>query len=134
MKALSTIRSPDEKYAVEQHEDCCEIGMGSPAFGHITFRGAEVQFPDYLFGDAIVFSPDSRFVALEQFVETTPFRTKLIAVELPRGTIHFIWLQPQGSATPVRWDSLTQLIYRVWSVGSAPELRSWNAPAKPAEV
>ena len=128
MSTLATIQSPDGKYAVEQHDDFGEIGMGSPAFGHITFRGADVQFPDYLFGEAVVFSPDSRFVALEQLVETRPFRTKLIAVELPRGTVHFIHLQPQGTATPQRWESATRLVYRVWSGGSAAEMRSWDAP------
>ncbi len=128
MRASTTIQSPDGKYAVEQQDDYGEIGMGSRAFGHIIFRGADVQFPDYLFGEAVVFSPDSRFVALEQLVESTPFRTKLIAVELPRGTVHFIRLQPQGTVTPHRWESGTRLIYRVWSVGSAAEWQSWDAP------
>jgi hypothetical protein len=133
MSASTTIQSPDGKYTVEQQDDFGEIGMGSPAFGHITFRGAHVQFPDYLFGEAVVFSPDSRFVALEQLVETTPFRTKLIAVELPRGTVHFIRLQPQGTATPQRWETATRLSYRVWSVGSAAEMQSWDAPSVHAE-
>lgn len=129
MSASTTIQSPNGKYAIERHDDYGEIGMGSPAFGHITLRGADVQFPDYLFGEVVVFSPDSRFVALEQLVGTSPFRTKLIAIELPRGTVHSIRLQPQGTATPQRWDSPTRLIYRVWSVGSAAEAQSWDAPS-----
>ncbi len=129
MSMLATIQSPDEKYSVEQQNDYGEIGMCSPAFGHITFRGAEVQFPDYLFGEAVVFSPDSMFVALEQLVENRPFRTKLIAVELPRGTVHFIRLQPQGTATPDKWESATRLVYRVWSVGCAAKVQFWDAPS-----
>jgi hypothetical protein len=128
MDTSTVIQSPDGKYSVEKHDDYGEIGMGSPAFGHITFRGADVQFPDSLFGEAVVFSPDSRFVALEQLVETRPFRTKLVAVELPRGMVHFIRLQPQGTATPQRWESATRLVYRVWSVASAAEMQSWDAP------
>jgi hypothetical protein len=128
MSSLATIQSPDGKYVVEKHDDYDEIGMGSPAFGHISIRGADVQFSDQLFGEAVVFSPDSRFVALEQLVETRPFRTKLITVELPRGTVHFIRLQPQGTSTPQRWESASRLIYRVWSVGSAAETQSWDAP------
>lgn len=128
MSSFATIQSPDGKYSVEQHDDYGEIGMGSPAFGHITFRGADVQFPDYLFGETILFSPDSRFVALEQLVDYRPFRTKLIAVELPRGTVHFIRLQPQGTATPERWESATRLVYRVWSIGCAAEVMFWDAP------
>src|ERR1051325_315121 len=79
-----TIQSPDGKYAVERHDDFGEIAMGSPAFGHVTIHGTEGQIPDRLYGEAVVFSPDSRFVALEELYETTPFRTKLIAIELPR--------------------------------------------------
>ena len=123
---MNTIQSPDGKYSVEQQDDYGEIGMGSPSFGHIIFRGADVQFPDYLFGQVVLFSPDSRFVALEQLVEVKPFQTKLIVVELPRGTVHFVRL-PQGAATPQRWESTTRLIYRVWSVGSAAEVE-WDAP------
>lgn len=134
MSASTTIRSPDGKYAVEQQDDYGEIGMGSPAFGHIIFQGADVQFPDDRFGEAVVFSPDSRFVALEQLVETARFRTKLIAVELPRGTIHIVRIQPQGTATPQRWESATRLVYRIWSVGSAPELQSWDAPPRKHNV
>jgi hypothetical protein len=133
MSTSTAIHSPDGKYTVEQQDDYGEIGMGSPAFGHLTIRGANVQFPDSLFGEAVAFSPDSRFVALEQLVETKPFRTQLIAVELPRGTVHFIRLSPQGTATPQRWESATRLLYRVWSVGSAAETQSWDAPPpKPA--
>jgi hypothetical protein len=102
--------------------------MGSPAFGHITIHGARAQFPDYLFGEVIVYSPDSRFVALEQLVETTPFRTKLVVVDLPRGTVYAVRIQPQGSATPERWDSPSRLIYRVWSVGTGAQLLHWDAP------
>ena len=134
MSSSNTIQSPDGKYAVEQQDDYGEIGMGSPAFGHIIFRGVDVEFPDYLFGEAVVFSPDSRFVALEQLVETRPFRTKLVVIALPRGTIHFIRLQPQGTATPQRWESATRLIYRVWSAGSPAESQSWDAPAPVAGV
>jgi len=133
MSTLATIQSPNGKYSVDQQDDYGEIGMGSPAFGHIVFRGADVQFRDSLFGEAVMFSPDSRFVALEQLVDTRPFRTKLIAVELPRGTVHFIRLQPQGTATPQRWESATRLIYRVWSVGSAAEMQSWDAPPLPPQ-
>jgi hypothetical protein len=130
MSTLATIYSPDGRYSVELQDDYGEIGMGSPAFGHIVFRGTDTQFPDYLFGEAILFSPDSRFVALEQLVETRPFRTKLIAVELPRGTVHFIRLQPQGTATPQRWESATRLIYRVWLGGSARQMQSWDVPPR----
>jgi hypothetical protein len=122
------IQSPDGKYSVEKHDDYGEIGMGSPLFGHATINGGEGQLPDRLYGEDIIFSPDSRFVALEELLETTPFGTKLIAVELPGGKIFTVRAQPKGRATPLRWDSATRLVYRTWSIGGARETLTWDAP------
>lgn len=128
MRAFATIQSSDGKYAIEQQDDFGEIGMGSPLFGHITIRGAEGQVPDRLYGEAAVFSSDSRFVALEELLETRPFRTKLIVIELPRCKIFTVCVLPQGRATPVRWATPTRLVYATWSVGVARETQEWDAP------
>ncbi len=128
MSALATIQSPGGKYSVEKHDDFGEIGMGSPCFGHITIHGAKGQPPDRLYGDAIVFSPDSRFVALEELFETTPFRTKLVVVELPRCKVFTVRVQTQGTATPLRWSTPSRLVYSAWSVGVARETLEWEAP------
>jgi len=128
MSAFATIQSPEGKYSIEQQDDFGEIGMGSPLFGHITIRGAEGKVPDRLYGEAAVFSPDSRFVALEELFETTPFRTKLIVMELPRCKIFTVRVLPQGRATPVRWTTPTRLVYTTWSVGVARETQEWDAP------
>jgi hypothetical protein len=128
MSAFARIQSPDAKYSVELHEDFGEIGMGSPLFGHITIRGTEGQLPDRLYGETVVFSPDSRFVALEELFGTSPFRTKLVVVELPRCTVFTVRVQPQGRATPVRWATLSRLVYTTWSVGVAQETLEWEAP------
>jgi hypothetical protein len=128
MSALATIQSPDGKYSVEKHDDFSEIGMGSPCFGHITIHGTKGQPPDRLYGDAIVFSPDSRFVALEELFETTPFRTKLVVVELPRCKVFTVRVQTQGTVTPLRWSTPSRLVYSTWSVGVARETLEWEAP------
>jgi hypothetical protein len=133
MSTFADIPSPSGRYSVERHDDYGEIGMGSPAFGHLTIHGVESQLPDRLYGEAVVFSPDSRFVALEELFETTPFRTKLIVVELPRCKIFTVRVQPQGTVTPVRWDSPTRLVYSARSVGSARECLEWDAPPPTAE-
>ena len=128
MGAFATIRSSDGRYSVELHDDYGEIAMGSPSFGHATIHGTEGQLPDRMYGEAVVFSPDSRFVALEELFETTPFRTKLIVVELPRGKIFTVQVQPQGTVTPVRWESSTRLVYTTWSVGGSRETSVWETP------
>jgi hypothetical protein len=128
------IQSPNAKFSVEQLEDFGEIGMGSrPLFGHISIRGTDGQIPDRLYGEEVVFSPDSRFVALEELFEPTPFRTKLIVVELPRCKVFTVRVQPQGRATPVRWATSSRLIYTTWSVGGPRETLEWDAPPPPPE-
>ena len=123
-----TIKSPDGKYTIEQSDDFGEIGMGSPEFGHITLHGATGHIPDRLFGRTVLFSPDSRFVAVEELFEAKPFRTKLLVIELPRCKMFTVQLPPQGTATPLRWDTPAKLIYTIWSIGSAPTLCDWDAP------
>src|SRR6266542_4973137 len=131
MSTSASIQSLDAKFSLERHEDFGEIGMGTPLFGHLTIRGTEGQLPDRLYGEAVVFSPDSRFVALEELFETTPFRTKLIVVELPRCKVITVRVQPQGRATPVRWATPSRLVYTTWSVGAAAETLEWDAPPPP---
>jgi hypothetical protein len=133
MSTYATIQSPDAKYSVERHDDFGEIGMGSPLFGHVTIRGTEGQLPERLYGEAAVFSPDSRFVALEELFETTPFRTKLVVVELPRCKVFTVRVPPQGRATPVRWASPSRLVYTTGSVGAAAETLEWDAPPPTAK-
>ncbi len=67
MSTSAIVQSPDGNYSVEKQEDFGEIGMGHPASRHITLRGADVQFADFLFGESIIFSSDARFVAFEQW-------------------------------------------------------------------
>lgn len=126
--ALASIQSPDGRYSVEQHDDYGEIGMGSPSFGHITIHGTDLEFADHLFGVAVVFSPDSRFVALEKLVGTRPFRTELIVVELARNKLFIVKVQAQGTVTPKKWDGPQKLIYRSWAIGSPTEMMTWEAP------
>lgn len=115
-------------FQYSKHEDFGEIGMGSPLFGHITLQGTEGQPPDQLYSEAVVFSPDSRFVALEELVETRPFRTKLVVLELPRCKVFTVRIQPRGRATPVRWVTPSRLVYTIWSVGGPTETLDWEAP------
>ena len=122
------IQSPDGRYSVEKH-DYGEIGMGSPRFGRITIHGAKGQPPGRLYGEAVVFSPDSRFVALEELFETTPFRTKLVVVELPQCKVFTVRIQVRGTATPLRWESPTRLVFATWSLGSSGGTETWDAPA-----
>jgi len=59
------ITSPNGVYSVKLHDDFGEIGMGSPIYGTLTLQGAQRNLPDGFYGETILFSPDSRFVAVE---------------------------------------------------------------------
>ena len=125
---MTAIPSPDGKYSVLMQDDYGEIAMGSRSFGHLTITGVEASLPDQLYGDAILWSPDSRFVALEALFEVNPFRTKLVVMQLPRCKVFTVRVQPQGTVTPLRWENPTCLIYTAWSVGVPRENFQWNVP------
>lgn len=131
MSDSGILHSPDGKYSIEPHDDFGEIAMGSPSFGHITLRGTDGPLPDNLYGRTFLFSPDSRFVALEELVGARQFSTKLIVVELPHCKIFVVRLQEQGTATPLRWDSPHRLLFTTWSVGLPRETEQWDAPPPP---
>jgi hypothetical protein len=97
--------------------------MGSPRFGHVRIRGSEGNLPERLYGEVALFSPDSRFVTLEELHDTTPFRTKLIVVELRRCKIFTMGVPPEGRMTPLRWVTQTKLLYAIDS-----ERMEWSAP------
>jgi len=127
---VSAILSPDGKYSVVKQDDFDEIAMGSPQFGHVSISGAKGQIPNDEYGEVILWSPDSRFVALEALVEVRPtFRTKLVVVEMPRCVVFTVRVQSQGTVTPVRWEGSTRLIYTTWSVGVPRENFEWDAPS-----
>ena len=78
------ITSPNGLYSVKLHDDFGEIGMGSPIYGTLTLQGAQGNLPHGPYGETILVSPDSRFVAVERLSSARPYQTQLLVVEFPR--------------------------------------------------
>ena|SRR5687768_7915106 len=105
------ITSPNGFYSVKLHDDFGEIGMGSPIYGTLTLQGAQGNLPDGFYGETILFSPDSRFVAVEKLSSARPYQTQLLVVEFPRGLLFTAAALSEARVTPVKWLSPKTLIY-----------------------
>jgi len=65
------MKSPNGQYNVILH-NYGEVRMGSPSFGRIEIQGSSFNTNNQEFGEPMAFSPDSRFLAAEQLVNTMP--------------------------------------------------------------
>ena len=128
MPVSQVITSPNGLYSVEMHDNFNEISMGNPVYGTLTLKGARGNLPEGLYGETILFSPDSRFVALEKLTHARPYQTQLIVVEFPRGLIITAAAPSEGRVTPVKWLSPETLVYSSWKLGGGPLLLEWNSP------
>ena len=128
MPVSEVFNSPNGLYSVEMHDDFSEISMGSPVYGTLTLKGARGNLPEGRYGETILFSPDSRFVALEKLTHARPYQTQLIVVEFPRGLIITAAAPSEGRVTPVNWLSPKTLVYSSWRLGYGKSLIEWNAP------
>ena len=122
------VTSPNGVYSVKLHADFGEIGMGSPIYGTLTLQGVQGNLPEGLYGETILFSPDSRYVALEKLSNPRPFQTQLIIVEFPRGLIITAAAPSKGRVTPVKWLSAKTLVYSSWRLGESNSFLEWSAP------
>ena len=120
------ITSPNGLYSVTLHDDFGEIGMGSPIYGTLTLQGAQGNLPDGPYGETILFSPDSRFLALEK-LSSAPYQTQLLVVEFPRGLVFTAAAPSEARVTPVKWLSPKTLIYSSRS-GFNECLLEWGLP------
>jgi|SRR5688572_16659750 len=122
------IISPNGLYSVTLHDDFGEIGMGSPIYGTLTLQGAQGNLPGGLYGETILFSPDSRFLALEKLSNPRPFQTQLIIVQFPRGLIITAAAPSEGRVIPEKWLSAKTLVYSSWRLGQSNCLLEWSSP------
>jgi hypothetical protein len=141
------VMSPDGHYMVEFGDDLGEIRMGSPWFGRIriieldphkierrwaffrTKSRREIEFGERMFGETVLFSPDSRFVALEQLLEDHVLRTQLVVVELKQSKVFLPDAPPGERAIPARWEDNNRLIYFVTTHSWRREERIWHVPS-----
>ena len=83
----SKMNSPDGQREVAT-SNYFEVRMGSPLFGSIEVRGGLAATAGRLFGEAMSFSADSRFLAIEEYLSTsgTGPHTRVVVFDLAAGT------------------------------------------------
>lgn len=142
------IISPDRRYAVQFDLNLGELRMGSPSFGPIRIidtqppqkagffaqllqqhsRAPGIDFGERLFGETVLFSPNSNLVALEQLLTEPRLRTQLLVVDLSKWKIFFIDAPPLSTAVPMAWQSNDTLAYLISDVSGRREQRTWKLP------
>ena len=93
--------------------------MGSPLFGSITFPGFAFELADRLFGEAMAFSPDSRFLAISELISSQEGpESRVVAFDfvdrIERVAMHSI----PGITRRISWSDARTIDIRFWSYES----------------
>ncbi len=103
--------------------------MGSPEFGKIKIRGVDLNTKG-LFGTAMAFSADSRFLAAAESVETLlEPHTRVVVFDLQRRKRIIVHDQKPGLIRRFKWSSDGLLSFVVWSHIGGEREYSWQSPA-----
>jgi hypothetical protein len=127
---LSGMISPNGQYEVVPG-DYEEIRMGSPQFAPITIRGAAFDTSGQSFGEAMEFSPDSRFFAVEQLVgaPATGPHTRAVVFDFERQRQIIVHDQNPGFIKRLSWSPDGLLTITSWSLLAGEREHTWKAPA-----
>ena len=110
------MESPDGRRTVIKR-DYREIRMGSPLFGQVRVEGGHARTGSRDFGEAMAFSPDSRYLAIDEIVGVTRdggphTRVVVFDLELEKeyvvhdeqgGLIHEVSWSVEGDLSVVSW-------------------------------
>jgi hypothetical protein len=123
------MKSPNGKYEVLKH-DFNEIRMGSPWFGHISVLGSNLRTNVRIFGEAMAFSPDSRFLAVEELVADHPApHTKALVFEVAEMRQHFVHEQKPGFIKRFVWSEQNELTITTWRHTEGDKQVKWKTPS-----
>ncbi|WP_157772447.1 hypothetical protein [Lacunisphaera limnophila] len=124
------MKSPNGKF-----ETVCtnygEVRMGSPLFGSIEIRGLKRQFEERLFGEAMAFSPDSRYFAISELVDggrNGPV-SRVVVVELRQGYEYIATPSSPGLIRSVAWKPEDKLSIVHWQHPYGETNLSWSPPS-----
>ena len=130
LRELSFMKSPDGKYEVLLGE-YSEIRMGSPEFGEIIIQGASFKLAGRQFGRAMVFSHDSRFLAVEELVDgTDDLHTRALVFDLEQNRQIIVPSPSSGFVKKFAWSEEGWLNITAWSRQTGERQYTWLAPVK----
>jgi hypothetical protein len=122
------MKSPNGQYEILTR-DYGEIRMGSPEFGIIEIRGASFITKEKVFGVPMAFSPDSRFLAAEQLIDTkTGPHTCVVVFDFERQREIIVHDQNPGFVRRFTWSPTSLLTMVTWSHLNGEREYSWQAP------
>ena len=121
------MNSPDGKYQVEQI-DYHEVRMGSPLYGSIKISGTNMDTSGQ-YGETMAFSPDSRFLAVEELVDTSQGpHTHAVVFEFSRKRKIIVHVQNPGIIRRFSWSPANLLTSVTWSLAMGEREYQWQAP------
>jgi hypothetical protein len=125
------MKSPNGKIEVVC-SDYGEIRMGSPEFGNIKIVGTSFSTNGRSFGDAMAFSPDSRYFAIAELVDASRPSTRVVAFDLKRKAERIVFVRDPGLIKKLDWISPDEMKISSWSHLYGDEVSSWRAPVEEA--
>ncbi len=102
------MKSPDNKFEI-QKIDYIEIRMGSPLFGQLEIIGSPIDLKERSFGEPMCFSPDSKYLAVQELLSGITPITKLLLIELETGREIKVRQLSRGFLNPVYWTNNSEL-------------------------
>lgn len=121
--------SPDGRFEVVC-SGFMEVRMGSPLLGSIEVRGLKRRFDGRQFGEAMAFSPDSRFFAIAELVDggcDGPI-SRVVVLELSANREFVATPSAPGLIRSVAWTSDDALSITHWQHPYGETTLSWSAP------
>ncbi len=96
--AVLFVKSPDSRFEIRVFEKT-EYRMGSPQYGRVDILNSPCDTEGYSLGEILAFSPDSRFLAIDELVSWRRHpRTRVIVFELAAGNEFVAHEQTPGIA------------------------------------
>jgi hypothetical protein len=119
------MKSPDGTFEVVC-SNYREIRMGSPEFGSIEIIGSQFRPEGRSFGDAMAFSPDSRFLAISELVDASQPASRVVLFDLKKKKERIVFSRYPSLILKVDWPSPDEVRIHSWSLPGGDEHSSWR--------
>jgi hypothetical protein len=111
------MKSPNGRYTVKKI-DYNETRMGGPLIGRIRVEGSGAKTEEREFGEAMAFSPDSRYLAIGEFIGVTEDNagphSQVVVFDLELAKEHVVHDEYGGLIHDVSWDVQGCLSIAAW--------------------
>jgi hypothetical protein len=106
--------------------DYGEIRMGSPVFGRIEIVGSKFRPEGRSFGDAMSFSPDSRFLAISELIDASQPSSRVVVFDLKKKIERIVFSREPSLIRKIDWPSRDEVRIHSWSLPGGDEHSSWR--------